>query len=65
MSNQKIPSKAPSEQLAERILQVLVDNRLVLANDAGKIAGSLANGKLRAEDWRLYIEKAIEEGGAR
>lgn len=54
--------KTPSELLAEKITSELADKTIVLADDAKKMQRSLATGKLKAEDWRLYIEKAIDRG---
>ncbi|BBA34073.1 uncharacterized protein sS8_2121 [Methylocaldum marinum] len=64
MSETSSRSKAPSELLAEQIAHELVDKALVLANDAKTMQRSLAAGKLKAEDWRLLIEKAIDKGDA-
>ena len=64
MSDPKTVSKTPSEQLAEKILGALEAANLVLPADKIQIADSLANGKLRSEDWRVAIEKSIDKEGA-
>ena len=61
MSESSVPVKTPSELLAEKIVGVLAEKKLVLGGDAQKVALNLANGKLKAEDWRVAIEKAIDK----
>lgn len=51
----------PSEQLAERALQRLVEQKLLLPDDVQRYFHAFAVGELRAEDWRLMIEKAIDK----
>jgi type III secretion system FlhB-like substrate exporter len=53
-------NKTPSEQLAEQIVSVLVEHQIILPEDA-KLVNKLANGQLRAEDWRMVIEKAFDK----
>jgi hypothetical protein len=53
-------TKTPSEQLAEQIVRVLVECQIILPEDA-KLVNKLANGQLRAEDWRMAIEKAFDK----
>jgi hypothetical protein len=47
---------SPSGTLAQRIVEKLVREKLLSAAEARKIVAKLAEGKLRAEDWRLAIE---------
>jgi hypothetical protein len=61
MSESNVPLKTPSELLAEKIVGVLAENNLILGGDIQKIVPNLANGKLKAEDWRMAIEKAIDK----
>ena len=42
--------------LAARIIERLVNEKLLSADAAKKLQPALAEGKLRAEDWRLPIE---------
>ncbi len=51
----------PSEQLAAKIVERLVKEKILLPADGEKIVGKLAEGELRSEDWRLPIEKAIDK----
>ena len=51
----------PSHDLAKKILERLTSEKLVTDDDAKKLAAKLADGKVRPEDWRLAIEKAIEK----
>jgi hypothetical protein len=48
----------PSQALAARITKRLVREGLIPADTAKMIQTKLADGKLRAEDWRLPIELA-------
>jgi hypothetical protein len=48
----------PSETLAVQILDKLVVEGILLADDVEKARRKLVGGKMTAEDWRLYIEKA-------
>ena len=61
MSESNVPLKTPSELLAEKIVGVLAENSLILGGDIQKIVRNLANGKLKAEDWRMAIEKVIDK----
>jgi len=47
-----------SQTLAAKITERLVREGLLAAEAAKKIQPKLAEGKLRAEDWRLPIELA-------
>lgn len=62
MSEKSTPPKTPSELLAEKILSTLTDRSLILTEDTGKMQQKLAGGKLKPEDWRLLIEKALDKG---
>ena len=48
----------PSQALAAKITERLVREGLITADAAKKIQPRFAEGKLRAEDWRLPIELA-------
>lgn len=48
----------PSQALAAKITERLVREELITADAAKRIQPKLAEGKLRAEDWRLPIELA-------
>lgn len=51
----------PSEDLAKRILEQLLAENLITLEDAGHLLPKLAEGKMRPEDWKLALEKAIEK----
>jgi len=53
-----------SEQLAGRIIQRLIDEKLLSANDCKKLIPKMATGKVRPEDWRLAVEKSIPEASS-
>lgn len=46
----------PSQKLAAKIVERLVTEMLLDAEAGKKLLPKLADGKLRAEDWRLPIE---------
>ncbi len=48
--------ETPSQTLAQRIAQRLVAAGLLTEEAAKRLTPKLAEGKLRAEDWRLPIE---------
>lgn len=47
--------ESPSLQLADKILDRLVKEQLLSEEDKDKLRTKLAEGKLRAEDWRLAV----------
>ncbi len=51
-----------SQELAKKIFLRLSAEKLVTDEDAKKLVSKMADGKLRSEDWRLAIEKAVEKG---
>lgn len=53
---------SPSQDLAQRIVDKLVAENLVLAADAKAAQSKIADGRMSAEDWRLVVEKAIDKG---
>lgn len=50
--------EAPSLQLADKILDRLVKENLLPPEGKAKLRAKLAEGKLKAEDWRLALELA-------
>lgn len=52
----------PSEQLAAKIVDRLVREKLLVEADAGKITDKIIQEKMKPEEWRLYIEKGIDAG---
>lgn len=50
-----------SEDLATKILTVLMEQKLLLAEDVQKFATSLSAGEAKLGDWRLAIEKALDK----
>lgn len=48
----------PSEQLASKILDRLITQKLLTPDDRAKLLSKLAAGKLKSEDWRLALELA-------
>ena len=52
----------PSGQLASKILDRLIQEKLLTPDDRAKLLSKLAEGKLKSEDWRLPIELAAGKG---
>lgn len=50
----------PSQELGMKILELLIAEKLFTEEDAGRLAEKMVHGKMRPEDWRLAIEKALE-----
>ena len=48
----------PSAKLAAKILDRLVEEKLLMPEDRAKLLSELIEGKLKSEDWRLAIELA-------
>lgn len=48
----------PSAQLASKILERLINEKLLAPEDRAKLLSKLAEGKLKSEDWRLALELA-------
>lgn len=61
MSDAEENDKTPSEELAEILTNALLDKGLILKEDAPHTSLEIASGKLKAEDWRLLIEKALDK----
>jgi hypothetical protein len=55
----------PSLRLATIILERLVVEHLLSEEDAKKLRGKLAEGKLQGHEWRLPIELAAFKGAER
>jgi len=51
----------PSKQLAQKIIDRLISEQLISAEDGKKMLVKLPEGKLRPEDWRLPLELATEQ----
>ncbi len=51
---------SPDEQVAQRIAAQLLASGLIAANQAEPVRRGLAAGTLRAADWRLLAEKALQ-----
>jgi hypothetical protein len=51
----------PSESLAERVMDRLIEEKLLTPEDRKKLLTKLGEGKLKQEDWRLAIELAQDK----
>jgi len=61
MSDTKHENKTPSTELSEIVVAQLVNSGLMLEVDSKSAIREMAAGKLKGEDWRLHIEKAIDK----
>lgn len=57
--------KTPSEHLVEMIAPLLVTAKLILPDDAKKYKSKLASGSMKAEDWLMAVEKAMDKEDAK
>ena len=48
--------ETPSTQLAAKVLDRLMQEKLIRAEDRAKLLPKLSEGKLNDEDWRLAVE---------
>jgi hypothetical protein len=48
----------PSDQLASRIVEWLLAERLVSHSDAARLTARIADGKITADEWRRAVEHA-------
>ena len=54
--------KTPSEELVEIIVPLLMEQGLLLPDDADKSKARFSGGLMKAEDWLLAAEKAATKG---
>ena len=52
---------SPSQKLADRIVEKLIQEKVLSPQQAKKILPKLADGKVRSEDWRLAIELSMPQ----
>ena len=48
--------ETPSSQLAAKVLDRLIHEKLIRAEDGAKLLPKLSEGKLSGEDWQLAVE---------
>jgi hypothetical protein len=51
----------PSQILTGKIVQRLIDAKILREDDARVLIPKIAAGKLTQDDWRLAVEKALEK----
>jgi len=49
-----------SSEVAKNIIKRLIDEKLISPSDSASLLPKLATGKIKPEDWRLTVEKAID-----
>lgn len=60
-------TQSPGEQLANRILDRLRDEKLLLQDDLDRLRENLQRGSVRLSDWKRWIERSLyqeEQHGA-
>lgn len=55
------PNRPPDEQLAERIMRRLLDEKLLTARHGKRMLAPLAEGELTVEDWQLALDIGDEK----
>ena len=53
--------QTPSEQIVELFLPLLLQEGLVLPEDAKQYSGKLSAGSMKAEDWLLAAQKSLDK----
>ena len=53
--------ETPSLKLAKQTMDRLVTEQLITPKEAEKFAQKFSEGRVKAEDWRLAVENAIEK----
>jgi hypothetical protein len=53
--------QTPSDQLVEIFLPLLVQEGLVLSEDSKQYKSKIAAGTMKAEDWLLAAQKALDK----
>ena len=55
------PMQTPNEVLAEQITEQLIIEKLIPEAKRAEILERLSKGSITTEDWKLYVEMAIEK----
>ena len=53
----------PSVALANNLVDRLIESGLLRAERRDALAGKIASGTMRVEDWTLEVELAVAKGG--
>jgi hypothetical protein len=61
MENDMSEGHTPSEHLASEVADALIEAGLLRADKRDGIATKIATGQMKAEDWRLEIDLAVEK----
>lgn len=51
----------PSEEVAKEVVCALTEENLLLPNDGEKLKAKIAAGTIKAEDWLLAAQKAVDK----
>lgn len=54
-------NKSPDEIVADKIISELKQNELIQDSQLDEIKPKLKSGDISSEDWRLIVEKYIEQ----
>lgn len=49
---------SPAQELAQRMIQRLVKESLMIKDATGSIQGKIADGRMTQADWKLLFEKS-------
>ena len=56
MENKVIVMQTPSQQLASKVIERLLVEKILAPKDSVKTSALLSEGKLTMDDWRLLLE---------
>lgn len=51
----------PSSKLMVRIMDALLQENILTAEEASKIGGKILSGKIKSEDWRLSVDLSMNK----
>ncbi len=57
--DEEVKALSADEQLARDIAAALIREKIVSKERENELAAMLSSGRMRAEDWRLYIEMGL------
>ena len=52
----------PSEEVTEAVIHAVKEKGLLLPGDSDKLKAKIAGGTMKAEDWLIAAEKALDKG---
>jgi len=56
-----MPPKSPNDELADKVIQALVQKKLIQDRRKEEVRSALTSGRARPEDWRVWAEDYTRE----